>query len=451
MYCCNPQIILNKKLYLHLNRWGSKLVFTDGIIVRPLDVHLPSPKSVGATKDNYKNWCVLTPDGECIPIYILVPCNKCELCRDRRAKEWTTRATCETNSATYPPLFVTLTYEDKYLPADGVDKVAIQKFLKRFRINWYRLYHELLDLRYFAVGEYGRKKHRPHYHLILWNVPNDRDNDPLRLDYIYRIIQKSWSEKVSDEEYSSLPLYLRVGLDRRLFGRIEVTPDRGHSGAYCMKYMHKDVRVPNGKNDFFHLSSRRGGGIGVRYLNQHLNEFRANHGITSVPVDGDNYALPRVFKEKLFPCISRIIPPHYIYQLERLYTIKDFICKTLDEDNDIHQQIKCLYDATLCRYGKIGEMIIQAKQLYKKDNLIPLPRYLSASALDDLLLNAKAIYRDLYSYQPVMASIDYLLKQSSKRAIHMELICSNLPEIDVSSAVYELRYRKRLASYREEF
>lgn len=64
-------------------------------------------------------------------------------------------------------LFVTLTYNKEHYPIDGsVDPRELQLYLKRLR--------ELVKptkIRFFAVGEYGDKKGRAHYHLALFGLP----------------------------------------------------------------------------------------------------------------------------------------------------------------------------------------------------------------------------------------------------------------------------------------
>lgn len=60
--------------------------------------------------------------------------------------------------------FLTLTYNQEHLPADGnLDPAHLRDFLKRFR---FALWPQ--RVRYFAVGEYGEESWRPHYHLSLF-------------------------------------------------------------------------------------------------------------------------------------------------------------------------------------------------------------------------------------------------------------------------------------------
>lgn len=64
--------------------------------------------------------------------------------------------------------FVTLTYDDQHLPADGsVSPKATQEFLKRLRERM-----RPRRLRFFLVGEYGDDTWRPHYHAALFGLPN---------------------------------------------------------------------------------------------------------------------------------------------------------------------------------------------------------------------------------------------------------------------------------------
>ena len=129
---------------------------------------------------------------------IVHPCGQCLFCRINRKREWIGRllleaASHETNQ------FWTLTYEDESLPiclppgkprldsgkgdvselrrcaelgavaAQGgtLFKPDLQAFFKRFRKSYG-------VLRYYAVGEYGTLRGRPHYHVLAFGVQVDR-------------------------------------------------------------------------------------------------------------------------------------------------------------------------------------------------------------------------------------------------------------------------------------
>lgn len=100
-----------------------------------------------------------------------VPCNQCMNCRINKHRFWTGRIILE---ATYAPIessFITLTYNDEHLPADGsLRPWEVQEWLKRIRHRT-----GIGMCRFFAVGEYGDKTTRPHYHAALFGVPPTED------------------------------------------------------------------------------------------------------------------------------------------------------------------------------------------------------------------------------------------------------------------------------------
>lgn len=90
-------------------------------------------------------------------------CGQCLPCRVNKRREWTTRilleSYCHQDNA-----FVTLTYKD---PApENVMVSEVQKFMRKL---W-----RSTPVRFFAVGEYGDKHGRAHYHLALFGFPLTR-------------------------------------------------------------------------------------------------------------------------------------------------------------------------------------------------------------------------------------------------------------------------------------
>jgi hypothetical protein len=142
---------------------------------------------MGITLENIERYGVMTDSGF-KPMFFAVPCGKCVLCREKKASEWSFRALCENQSSITEPLFVTLTYDNAHKPRCGVRKEDIQNFMKRLRRNLDKLNIEH-DIRYFACGEYGKKTHRPHYHLILWNFPRDKFHT---LTSCLHFVERAW-------------------------------------------------------------------------------------------------------------------------------------------------------------------------------------------------------------------------------------------------------------------
>ncbi len=103
------------------------------------------------------------------------PCGRCLPCLKGRAWRWTSRIILETfnheNNA-----FITLTYNEDYLPDQHPETDAmvyptlrpdhLRNYIKRIR----RACPDAI-LRYYAVGEYGDRSWRPHYHIALFNYP----------------------------------------------------------------------------------------------------------------------------------------------------------------------------------------------------------------------------------------------------------------------------------------
>lgn len=93
-----------------------------------------------------------------------VPCGKCVICQRNLVHDWGFRLRYEAE-ASKKVYFVRLSYDNEHLPInkDGyvtLVKSDLQKFFKRLR--------KKISFRYFAVGEYGSKFGRPHYHVLFF-------------------------------------------------------------------------------------------------------------------------------------------------------------------------------------------------------------------------------------------------------------------------------------------
>lgn len=451
MYCKNPIIILRKNLYRVLSKLGRKMVYTNGFDIYPLGNKLPSPKQVGATHDNFKDWSILTEDGELIPLFQEVACGKCLLCMDKKAKEWSTRASCETQTCVYKPIFITLTYDDAFLPKDGVNKKHLQNFIKRFRENWVRMYDtNRLDLRYFAVSEYGTKYGRPHYHLLFWNIPNDMLNESPLTQKIVDCVDKSWSEPVSESEFKNLlPAHQLIFNDRyyKKFGITQVTVDRGNSAAYCMKYMRKPKDVPSQwSQPTFYLSSRRGGGIGMRYLNNIIDSIRTQEPAKTKILVGTApypYTLPRSFKDKLFPSLSMIIPTHVRCMLSRFDTLYQYF-KSSNENE--FEMLDCMYTSLRQHYGRAYDFIVLNEQMYHHDSPLVHIRHRSKNELWQVLYVS---FVQAYEFQPDDKKLDYFIYLKDKRQEILQK-CKFL-ELDTDYEVLKIRNRIKKNQLKESF
>lgn len=97
---------------------------------------------------------------------VSVRCGKCLPCLMSKRNDWCFRLEQEFKWSKKGAMFLTLTYDQKHLPSDlSVSKRDLQLFMKRLRKR-----DKSNSLRYYAVGEYGSKFGRPHYHVLLFGA-----------------------------------------------------------------------------------------------------------------------------------------------------------------------------------------------------------------------------------------------------------------------------------------
>jgi len=149
---------------------------------------------------------------------IPVPCGRCPPCKERRVKEWSYRIEKEEEHCS-SSFFVTLTYDTQHVPISQKGFMTLKKsdltlFFKRLRKN------TGYKFKYYAVGEYGTKKFRPHYHIIM--LFSEKLNDITLLQHL----QKSWT-----------------------LGGHDVGTCTAASIRYTLKYVSKPTRIPQHKND----------------------------------------------------------------------------------------------------------------------------------------------------------------------------------------------------------
>lgn len=199
----------------------------------------------------------------------VAPCGKCPACLMRKAKEWTSRIKLEASVIGESNCsFVTLTYDDKFLPSDNKVSVReLQLYLKRLRKSYDQIGRKF---RYFGVGEYGSQTHRPHYHLILLGVA------PSEVDMIF----SAWRRKVDDT-------YLPIG-------GIEVDECTPASIAYVCGYVSEKRANPN----VFQIMSKGLGSPALPYFDK-VKSFFADEVPTSYKSNGRTFGIGRYLKKKL--------------------------------------------------------------------------------------------------------------------------------------------------------
>lgn len=215
-------------------------------------------------------------------VYEEFQCGKCPVCLRNRVNGWSFRLQKEGDVSDIS-LFVTLTYDTDYVPMTKrgwmtLYKKDLQDFFKRLRKNTGK------KIKYYAVGEYGTRTYRPHYHLILFNAD-------------YRDVILAWVKGG------------KKGVDGKPIGNVHFGQVTGASIAYTLKYMQKKKVIPMHKNDDripeFSLMSQ---GLGISYLTKSVIKWHKkdieNRMYVSF-VGGQKTVMPRYYRNKLYDEVER--------------------------------------------------------------------------------------------------------------------------------------------------
>lgn len=244
---------------------------------------------------------------------VKTPCGKCEECAAARATNWGTR--CELESKYYEQtLFITFTYDDEHLPVynsmtgehyRGIRNVAdfylhgkhyergnlckedLKKAIQRINKEAIKKgYSETgKECRYMACGEYGGKKYRPHYHIIIFGLhPPDLKVERCRT-----------GGKKSIMHYSSEWLTQKWGM-----GLVDIEEGNFGSARYVAGYIakkHKDKGLYEalGIVKPYNVMSRRPG-IGAWYWSDHRDEiYKDKYNAQIYLREGKTVGVPRYF------------------------------------------------------------------------------------------------------------------------------------------------------------
>lgn len=284
------------------------------------------------------------PRGLSLEVY--VPCGKCRACRVNKANEWALRCYHEMHYV-HDSCFLTLTYSDEFLPANhSLLKSDVQKFLKRLRKK-----HTIRS--YMAVGEYGSRLHRPHYHLCIFGW---KPSHP-----IFWKRSKSGVDMYNDDELSRLwP-----------FGWAVVEDCNAISAAYLARYSKKMVMSDDENAEpSFSLASRN-----IRLTNgehgalgsQFLFDYAKYNGI-NIPyfsVGDKKFPFPRYYLKKLqewFPAQFDIVKALKRQYLEN--SDDGYVLAYIGETREAVRIDGKMLDADECAYWT--KRLLEAEEVQEK-------------------------------------------------------------------------------------
>jgi len=204
-----------------------------------------------------------------------------------RAKAWALRCVHEAEMHEQN-CFVTLTYDNENLPVGGsIDKREVQLFMKRLRKC-----AEPFLVRFYACGEYGAERGRPHYHILLFGY----DFPDKELLYV-QPTKGRWA--ITGSSYKVFKSELLGSLWTKGFCTLgEVTFE---SAGYCARYIGKKIGGDmakehyKGKEPEFCLMSRRPG-IGSAWFDKYSSDVYPKDFTT---VNGKKFKPPKYYDRKL--------------------------------------------------------------------------------------------------------------------------------------------------------
>lgn len=248
----------------------------------------------------YSPITVLDPRFKRMKKYISVPCGKCYQCVSKKRHQWTFRLYQQLKSSTKGCYFVTLTYDNEHIPYKSVlddndeylyslwcfNKHHVSDFVRslRDRIRYKGKLQgipkvklkDYTNFKYFCASEYGSKTHRPHYHILFFDVdllPSDFEN----------IIRKNWYYGFVQVDYLN---------DARLW--------------YTTKYILKQdcFSVPgldvNSDRNFILCSKN----IGLCYLNDNIADYHIGQVLAgkkpTCKFHDISILIPRYYRDKIF-------------------------------------------------------------------------------------------------------------------------------------------------------
>lgn len=196
-----------------------------------------------------------------------VGCGRCLPCTINKRRAWTARMLLE--GWDKPCSFVTMTYDEKRVPynADGHMTLAPDDLRAWLKDAW-----DVASFRFFAVGEYGDRTHRPHFHAILFGL------DPLQAE---QLLEETWKD-----------------------GLTHVGEFNEKSAAYCARYVTKKLTGARNANNP-HLNGRypefarmsRNPGIGADAADRIADTMRTMYGSTSL-LEFENGDAPFQFRHQ---------------------------------------------------------------------------------------------------------------------------------------------------------
>lgn len=249
-----------------------------------------------------------------------------------------TRLTLEATNHEYNS-FVTLTYREPPVTQSGLPTLIpkdLKDWLKRLRVTCQRKISPEFRLRFYAAGEYGDARGRPHYHAILFGYRgcaygNSRYRDGRTIDCCAScdLIRDTWKH-----------------------GIIECQPMAPEHAAYIVGYVMKkmtskhDVRLEGRHPEFARQSLKPG--IGAHTVpglaitaKSRIESGVANDVPTAVRINGKISPLGRYLRQQIRKALGGDgkAPPEVLFEMEQRLLPLSIAAKSDPENITLKKQI----------------------------------------------------------------------------------------------------------------
>jgi len=227
------------------------------------------------------------PDAEAIRL----PCGACIGCYMDRSHMWSLRCRHEASGWTHNA-FLTLTYDDDHLPWHGsLDRLKPRRFIRYLRRAMSGVEcapgSEKRPIRYFGCGEYGSKRARAHYHILLFNV---RFTDTARYGrdtYTSQLVSALWpygshligTVNAASASYVAGYATKKVSAWQRAAKYDVMDPSTGEVVSRVPEFAMMSLKPP----------------IGWYWYDKYKSELRNGY----IVVDGQQVSIPRLYADKL--------------------------------------------------------------------------------------------------------------------------------------------------------
>lgn len=270
-------------------------------------------------------------------------------CKKNKINQWQVRLQNELKRSENA-YFITLTYNTDNLPFNletGIPelrKTDLQNFFKRLRNHEKESRKKIYckdqyerkklgvkfditkDLRFYACGEYGSKRKRPHYHAIIFNLYDSQN------------VSKAWST------------YNHEKKEYEYWGTIDVDPDVNTNNIdYVLKYIEKDSKHNGfykykGMQTEFSAMSKR---LGDNYITDESKKWHEDEKQNFVNSErGYKVPMPKYYSKKLYEFENPDLPGRIEVkdQYKRLLHAKTIIDEKEDLLRTMNESIGINYD-----------------------------------------------------------------------------------------------------------